>query len=39
MGLMTADAVVCGYGVADEILKGAALTVGRGELEIGRAHV
>jgi branched-chain amino acid transport system ATP-binding protein len=32
MGLMTADAVVCGYGVADEILKGVALTVERREL-------
>jgi branched-chain amino acid transport system ATP-binding protein/neutral amino acid transport system ATP-binding protein len=32
MGLMDATAVVCGYGVADEILKGAALTVDAGEL-------
>jgi len=32
MGLMCADAVVCGYGVADEILKGVALTVERREL-------
>jgi branched-chain amino acid transport system ATP-binding protein/neutral amino acid transport system ATP-binding protein len=27
MGLMTADAIVCGYGAADEILKGAVLHV------------
>ena len=32
MGLMDAAEVVCGYGVADEILKGAALTVDTGEL-------
>jgi branched-chain amino acid transport system ATP-binding protein len=32
MGLMDAASVVCGYGVADEILKGAELTVDAGEL-------
>src|SRR5271165_4427800 len=32
MGLMDAAGVVCGYGAADEILKGAALTVEPGEL-------
>ena len=32
MGLMDAAAVVCGYGVADEILKGATLTVEPREL-------
>src|SRR3984957_11842941 len=32
MGLMQADGVVCGYGLADEILKGAALTVEPREL-------
>ena len=32
MGVMDAEAVVCGYGAADEILKGAALSVGAGEL-------
>ena len=32
MGLMEADAVVCGYGAADEILKGAMLAVRPGEL-------
>ena len=30
--LLEADRVVCGYGAADEILKGASLTVGAGEL-------
>jgi branched-chain amino acid transport system ATP-binding protein/neutral amino acid transport system ATP-binding protein len=32
MGLMTAEGIVCGYGAADEILKGAALSVGAGDL-------
>jgi branched-chain amino acid transport system ATP-binding protein/neutral amino acid transport system ATP-binding protein len=32
MGLMQADAIVCGYGAADEILKGAMLTVEPGAL-------
>jgi branched-chain amino acid transport system ATP-binding protein/neutral amino acid transport system ATP-binding protein len=32
MGLMEAEGIVCGYGAADEILKGAHLSVGRGEL-------
>ncbi len=32
MGLMAAEGVVCGYGAADEILKGAALTVAAGEM-------
>jgi branched-chain amino acid transport system ATP-binding protein/neutral amino acid transport system ATP-binding protein len=32
MGLMRASGIVCGYGAADEILKGADLTVGQGEL-------
>ncbi len=32
MGLMRAEGVVCGYGAADEILKGAALEVGPGAL-------
>jgi branched-chain amino acid transport system ATP-binding protein/neutral amino acid transport system ATP-binding protein len=32
MGLMIADRIVCGYGAADEILKGATLTVGPGEM-------
>ena len=31
-GLMTAEGVVCGYGAADEILKGAAITVRPGEM-------
>ncbi len=30
--LLAADGIVCGYGAADEILKGAALHVGAGEL-------
>ncbi len=32
MGLMAAEGVVCGYGAADEILKGAAITVRPGEM-------
>jgi branched-chain amino acid transport system ATP-binding protein len=32
MGLMHAEKIVCGYGAADEILKGAELAVGAGEL-------
>ena len=32
MGLMSASGIVCGYGAADEILKGAALEVKPGEL-------
>jgi branched-chain amino acid transport system ATP-binding protein len=32
MELMRADSVVCGYGAADEILKGAELTVAAGEM-------
>jgi len=32
MGLMAARAIVCGYGAADEILKGASLEVSPGEL-------
>jgi branched-chain amino acid transport system ATP-binding protein/neutral amino acid transport system ATP-binding protein len=32
MGLMDASGIVCGYGAADEILKGAALSVAPGEL-------
>lgn len=32
MGLMTATGIVCGYGAADEILKGAELSVAPGEL-------
>ena len=32
MGLMEASAIVCGYGAADEILKGAMLSVQAGEL-------
>lgn len=32
MTLLVADKIVCGYGAADEILKGADLTVGPGEL-------
>ena len=32
MGLMVAEGIVCGYGAADEILKGAALTVQPREL-------
>jgi branched-chain amino acid transport system ATP-binding protein/neutral amino acid transport system ATP-binding protein len=32
MELMRADSVVCGYGAADEILKGAELTVAPGEM-------
>ena len=32
MGLMEARAIVCGYGAADEILKGASLDVAPGEL-------
>ena len=32
MGLLTAQNIVCGYGAADEILKGAALTVRPGEM-------
>lgn len=32
MGLMDAQAIVCGYGAADEILKGASLHVRTGEL-------
>jgi branched-chain amino acid transport system ATP-binding protein/neutral amino acid transport system ATP-binding protein len=32
MGLMEASGIVCGYGAADEILKGADLAVGQGEL-------
>jgi branched-chain amino acid transport system ATP-binding protein len=32
MGLMAAEGVVCGYGAADEILKGAELAVAPGEL-------
>jgi branched-chain amino acid transport system ATP-binding protein/neutral amino acid transport system ATP-binding protein len=32
MGLMSAVGIVCGYGAADEILKGAALEVNQGEL-------
>jgi branched-chain amino acid transport system ATP-binding protein len=32
MGMMEARSVVCGYGTADEILKGAELTVGKGEM-------
>jgi branched-chain amino acid transport system ATP-binding protein len=32
MGLMAAEKIVCGYGAADEILKGAALAVGEREL-------
>ncbi len=32
MGLMDADGIVCGYGAADEILKGASLHVRTGEL-------
>ena len=30
--MLRAEGIVCGYGAADEILKGAALTVGAGEL-------
>jgi branched-chain amino acid transport system ATP-binding protein len=32
MELMRADSVVCGYGAADEILKGAGITVAAGEM-------
>ncbi len=32
VSLLSAEAVVCGYGAADEILKGAALTVAPGEM-------
>ncbi|MEO9191269.1 MAG: ABC transporter ATP-binding protein [Acetobacteraceae bacterium] len=32
MDLMRVEAIVCGYGAADEILKGAALTVASGEM-------
>jgi branched-chain amino acid transport system ATP-binding protein/neutral amino acid transport system ATP-binding protein len=32
MGMMDASAIVCGYGPSDEILKGASLDVGKGEL-------
>jgi branched-chain amino acid transport system ATP-binding protein len=32
MELMSAESIVCGYGAADEILKGAALTVTSGEM-------
>ena len=32
MELMRAEGIICGYGAADEILKGAELTVAPGEM-------